>query len=277
MTQKFEEKTTGGDVEAVTAMLASWRARLHTGLARNSTPFVQFPDELLSPAVLWSGSREWVRAFRASGLEPGDRIVSALPMGSAFLQLLVASLWEGMSLVLSSAEADATAALERMREVGGRIVIHAQDRSREHVLVPVTGGWPDAGAMPVAPLDDALGRDRFPQLHVDGVQDGGVSYGQLLQQLAHDRLFRALQRGRVVTLCDWEGVPGLVRGVIMPMLAVNELFVGPSGADDVDALQNILVQEQITHALVDASTPDDARACVVNQGIPVFDISESLA
>ena len=156
MTQKFEEKTTGGDVEAVTAMLASWRARLHTGLARNSTPFVQFPDELLSPAVLWSGSREWVRAFRASGLEPGDRIVSALPMGSAFLQLLVASLWEGMSLVLSSAAADATAALERMREVGGRIVIHAQDRSREHVLVPVTGGWPDAGAMPVAPLDDAL-------------------------------------------------------------------------------------------------------------------------
>ena len=90
MTQKFEEKIAGGDAELVASTLASWRARLHTGLAKNSTPFVQFPEELLSPAVLWSGSREWVRAFRASGLEPGDRIVSALPIGSAFLQLLVA-------------------------------------------------------------------------------------------------------------------------------------------------------------------------------------------
>ena len=271
MTEKFDEKIAGGDAEIVAATLASWRARLHTGLAKNSTPFVQFPEELLSPAVLWSGSREWVRAFRASGLEPGDRIVSALPIGSAFLQLLVASLWEGMSLVLAPANTDAKEALTLMEATGSRVVVHAHDRRHAHVLVPVPGGWPDAGAMPVVPLNDAIGRDRFPQLHAS--TDGTFSYAQLLQQLAHDRLFRALQRGRVVVLCSWQSATGMVRGVLMPLLAVNELFVGPLWVEDMSALATLLQQESITHALVDADTSDAVRDVLTANGVPMYDLS----
>ncbi len=273
MTQKFEEKVAGGDAEIVASTLASWRARLHTGLAKNSTPFVQFPEELLSPAVLWSGSREWVRAFRASGLEPGDRIVSALPIGSAFLQLLVASLGEGMSLVLAPADTDALGALALMEATGSRVVVHANDRTHAHVMVPVAGGWPDAGAMPVAPLNEAIGRDRFPQLHAS--TDGTFSYAQLLQQLAHDRLFRSLQRGRVVVLCSWQSATGMVRGVLMPLLAVSELFVGSLWIDDVAALATLLQQESITHALVDGDTSDEIRACLTETGVPMFDLTET--
>ena len=77
---------------------ARWRGTLHA-LSGAPEPLFVFDDDATPAASIWTGARAYVRAFREAGLEPGDRIVLGLPPSVAFVQALVAALWEGLTLV----------------------------------------------------------------------------------------------------------------------------------------------------------------------------------
>lgn len=64
-------------------------------------------DDAATPAAsIWTGARRWVEAFRQAGLREGDRVVAALPSNTALVQVLVATLWEGLTLALAPPDAD---------------------------------------------------------------------------------------------------------------------------------------------------------------------------
>jgi len=93
-----------------------WRARSGE---RAGAPTLTIGVTQVLGADLLSGSERWAAAFRSAGLAPGDRLVTALPTGTCLAQVLLAGLWEGLTLVplppsvdpvVAAAEADPAAA-----------------------------------------------------------------------------------------------------------------------------------------------------------------------
>ncbi|CAA9426194.1 MAG: Long-chain-fatty-acid--CoA ligase, partial [uncultured Quadrisphaera sp.] len=82
-------------------MSGGWRPRLAAALRERPTPLLVADGDVVPAASLWAGSRRWVSAFRAAGLARGDRAVLALPPSAAFVQVLVAALWEGLTLAVA--------------------------------------------------------------------------------------------------------------------------------------------------------------------------------
>lgn len=81
------------------------QARLYERLKGQPYPLFVFDQEQTFPAAaLWTGARAWVRAFRDAGVQPGDRLVLTLPASIAFVQVLVAALWEGVTLAIAAPE-----------------------------------------------------------------------------------------------------------------------------------------------------------------------------
>ncbi|HKL87769.1 MAG TPA: hypothetical protein VJ884_02115, partial [Salinibacter sp.] len=75
-----------------------WHDLLYDRLRDEALPALIADDTITPGASLWTGSRLWTESFRAVGLERGDRLVIALPPGTAFVQVLVAALWEGCTV-----------------------------------------------------------------------------------------------------------------------------------------------------------------------------------
>jgi hypothetical protein len=57
--------------------------------------------------------------------------------------------------------------------------------------------------------------------------------------------------------------------VILPLLQAEELFV-PLDRTDVVAVQRLLAEQPVTHALVDTGTPAAVRALLLEQGIAMI-------
>lgn len=131
---------TGTDTEAATSPL---RAALHARIKGCAEPLFVFEGRVIPAASVWTGARLWIKAFREAGLVKGDRIVLALDPGPAFLMVLVAGLWEGLTVAV----ADSGATFEE--ELDARVVIH-----------PERGGWsPDEHSNPPrkpGPVGEAL-------------------------------------------------------------------------------------------------------------------------
>ena len=96
-----------------------------------------------SAVALHHGANDWSRALRRAGITRGDRIICALPNGSALAQLIVASLADGVTLVPVPAGEDVVPLLDT---VDARIAI-AADSSHSHVAVPSRTGGPPGGPM----------------------------------------------------------------------------------------------------------------------------------
>ena len=250
---------------------ASWRALLYERFANQPTPVVLFSDSVRSAASLWTGTRAWTSTFRAVGVARGDRVVSALPAGDALLQLTFACLWESVGLVLASTgvngqltAVDVDLLLERH---DARCLVGAMVPDRP-VLEPAAGGWP------VSVSDGFRARATTGQARNTAAgfeEDIGAEpmpYAECLAAAHHRRAHGAFARARVLTLCDWQRRAGLWGGVILPLLEVEELFV-PRDRTNAAAVHRLLVEEPITHALVEAGTSAKVRSVLLEQGVPV--------
>ena len=259
------------DVGSSDEQTASWRALLYERFANQPTPVVVFSDSVRSAASLWTGIRAWTSTFRAVGVATGDRVVSALPAGDALLQLTFACLWESVGLVLTATEADGqlTAVdvdllLERH---DARCLVGAMVRGRP-VLEPSAGGWP-------VRVHDEF-RARATTGHACNMAAGfnedvhaePMPYAECLAVAHRWRAHGAFARARVLTLCDWQRRAGLWGGAILPLMEVEELFV-PRDRTDAAAVHRLLVEEPITHALVEAGTSAEVRSVLLEQGVPV--------
>ncbi|MEM1042177.1 MAG: AMP-binding protein [Bacteroidota bacterium] len=126
---------------------ARWRQALRDRLRERPQPLLVWDDAATPGASLWVGARHWVETFRKVGLRPGDRLVVALPPGAPFVQVLVAALWEGITLAPVAPDANAERVLG---ELDARAAVVASAAAG----VPASVGmWvPDGVAGPVQTL-----------------------------------------------------------------------------------------------------------------------------
>lgn len=248
---------------------AAWRERLHRCLASNATPVVLFPESVRSAASLWSGTRAWTHQLRAAGIGAGDTVWSALPVGEALLQLLLACLWDGVSLELLSPTvnvSDEPDLAHRVATADGALLVCSScgPTTPSWVHVPSGGGWPDDGR----PLSRRLRMSPAPEICEDPFvrvrHEHRLTHAQLLHAVTEHRHNLALHGACAVSLIDWRDVEHLFSGLLHPMLQVEELFL--SGADDLLHVARLLRDEPVGHVIAANRHADGARA--VGGGFP---------
>lgn len=241
--------------EATPAANDAWRAVLYRRLANNATPVVQFPDAVRSAASLWAGARAWTQALRAAGMPPGHVVMGALPAGPALLQLLVACLWDGLTLVLQPADALPEVPTATADRYAARLVVQQTDAAADYEgwrHRPAAGGWPNAAA-PLALRTTHHQVSALPVLN-DGVAPPRT-HADLFADLHDHPLARSLAGGRVVVALDWNDAGLLAYGVLLPLLVSDELFV--VSAADGAGFARLLRTEPVTHLITADDVADE--------------------
>lgn len=270
--------------ERADAAVAGWHALLHERFSSQPTPVVMFSDSVRSAASLWTGMRSWVHTFRAVGIGGGDRVVSDLSAGDALLQLALACLWESVGLVLGATAIDPAidpaidAAIDAAIDTEPLLAQHdarclvSATRGGAYVLKPEAGGWPASTDMAWRARD----RARDDRVLVPGFSDVGAAvpwcFAECFQAAQRSRAQGLLAHARVLTLCDWQQSASLWSGVLQPLLEVDELFL-VHDCSDVVAVQQLLAQEPITHAVVDAGTLPAVRDVLTARGVPIVTVT----
>lgn len=230
---------------------ARWRDRLYRCLASQATPVLVSGAGVRSAASIWAGAREWTRRFRDEGMGRGTRVVCAHTDDLVQLQLLVACLWDGFELRLTT-----SAAAEAIDVAAGAAdVLVGESRgsfAQSGWHTPAAGGWPD----PQVPLrvhsSSAVERgETIDAAATVQCSDGSVvTHACLLDdavRLGHDW---ALTGGRVLTSGMWHTRVGLTAGLLAPLLHAEELFVEHEPA----AILALLRNEPLTHVVDTAGT-----------------------
>jgi hypothetical protein len=231
---------------------ALWRDRLYRCLASRATPVIVSPTGVRSAASIWAGAREWTRRLREARIGVGTRVHCAHADPMVLLQLLVACLWDGVDLSLSSTAVASDGPDESDVFIGA--ITNPDGSARWHV--PLPGGWPD----PDAPLGNAGTQDRrvgASPTQAPAVRcrdDAVVTHARLLEHA--DAVSRELELsgGRVLSLGGWHTRAGLTAGLVAPLLHAEELFI----ADDPSTIVSLLNDEPLTH-VVDTVGMSDAH------------------
>lgn len=238
--------------------VSTWRRRT---AARGGAPDLILGSSVVPGPQLLSGAEAWATAFRAAGLVPGDRLVTALPSGACLAQVLLAGLWEGLTLVpmspatdpvVAAAEADPVAAVIAPGGFGGRDVGWAwQAEGADGPARPVHELRPAGAPTPEARLLCAPSR-------------GGPWAALLDDNLAHavDAVLGALQpdRARWLSVLPWHAPAGLLLD-LLPALLAAEHIVRPEEGDAVTVagVANIVHRWQPTHTAVPLALVRDLR------------------
>jgi acyl-CoA synthetase (AMP-forming)/AMP-acid ligase II len=223
-----------------------WHDLFYDRLRDEALPALIADDAITPGASLWTGSRLWTDAFRASGLETGDRLVVSLPPGPAFVQVLVAALWEGYTLALAPAGADVGTLLETLdarAAVVPRDAPHAW-RSEEYAGPRST---PDRLRSPRT--------DRTPDVRFLLQTSGTTGHARwvalsdrnVLSVLASHLPHFSLHNARVLSVLPWTHAFGLVLDFFPALLAGAELIRDPEGGRDPASLLRLRDAWGATH------------------------------
>jgi long-subunit acyl-CoA synthetase (AMP-forming) len=113
-----------------------WQEVLYARLRGRPYPLFVFAECIVPAASIWSGARLWVTAFREAGLCAGDRIVLSLPSSPEFAQILVAALWESLTVAFVPPTTDLAALAENAENLDARVVFANRDEITPSVWIP---------------------------------------------------------------------------------------------------------------------------------------------
>jgi len=231
-----------------------WHDLLRSRLRGRPTPMLVTPEALWSAASLWAGTRAWTGAFRAAGLTAGDRLVCALPAGPAFVQVLLACLWDGI----------ACTPLDPGRDVRGAVLaldaraLVVTDRAGLDDLMGVFA--PDAAAQPPGEVPALRVMATIPPegtaltFFVPGGDGGTVhtdwSTGEVIAALDRHALRHPVTDVRVLSMAAWHEAFGLISGCLSPLLDADEIVCGVGAPDDADAVVRAVPEHAITHLVL---------------------------
>lgn len=236
----------------------AWRARLYARLRGRPYPLWVFDDDngptsaALSAAALWTGARVWTDTFRRASVRPGDRIVLALPASPAWLFVLVAALWDDLTLVpvRSEQEIDLDGLMARFDARAGV----APAGTVGATWTPDAAGLPARAAGPRTPLgpptplvrfllntSGATGRPRAVALSDANVQAVLDSHAPRLA--LHER------ETRLLSVLPWHHAFGLVIELLPALLAGAEIVRDASGDNGRDPVRllDLLERHESTH------------------------------
>jgi acyl-CoA synthetase (AMP-forming)/AMP-acid ligase II len=195
---------------------------------------------------LWTGARLWTQAFREASLRPGDRLILALPPSTAFVQVLVAALWEGLTVALTPPDDDLDAlcsSLDARAAVGSRAAPHAW--SADAYAGPATS--PEA----LRPAETPPTPDVRFLLRTSGTTQLArwiaLSDRNVLSVLASHLPHLTLHNARVLSVLPWSHAFGLVLDLFPALLAGAEIIRDPKGGRNTASLVRLGTSWSATH------------------------------
>ena len=223
-----------------------WHDLFYERLRDEPLPALIADDAITPGASLWTGSRLWTDAFRAAGLQTGDRLVVALPPSTAFVQVLVAALWEGYTVALAPASADVEALLDPL---DARAAVATQ--STPHAWVSEEYAGPRSTPDTLRPLRTERTPDARFLLQTSGTTGlarwVALSDRNVLSVVASHLPHLSLQNARVLSVLPWTHAFGLVLDFFPALLAGAEVIRDPEGGRDPRSLLRLRDAWGATH------------------------------
>ncbi len=235
-----------------------WRDVLHARFRGQPTPLLVMPDALWTAASLWAGTRAWTKAFRQVGLVAGDVIGCDLPAGPAFVQVLLASLWEGITFAPECMAGDAPTA--GRHTISARVGSAASDqasRSGLPFLVPDGASQPPARLPALMPrLTATPGIALLTANHGAG-SAAALDAASLLDAARTGAAERLLEGACVLSVLPWTRSRVLISDVLAPLLYADDLVV--AGDSTLETALRLCREHPVTHLTLDTETGDAWR------------------
>ncbi len=223
-----------------------WHDLLYDRLRDEALPALISNDNITPAASLWTGSRLWTESFRNAGLQDGDRIVVALPPSPAFVQVLVAALWQGCSIALAPPDADVEALLTSL---DARAAVTPQ--SAPHAWVSEEYSGPRSTPDTLRSLRAERTPDVRFLLRTSGTSGHArwiaLSDRNVLSVLASHLPYFSLHDARVLSVLPWTHAFGLVLDFFPALLAGAEIIRDPKGGRDPKSLLRLRDAWGATH------------------------------
>jgi len=205
-----------------------WREVLYERLRDRALP-AMITDGAITPAAsIWTGARLWTEAFRETDLESGDRIVISLPPSAAFVQVLVAALWDGLTIALAPETADVAPLLD---DLDARAAVTVDEQRYAWTADEFSG--PSSVPRELRPSSEPRSRDVRLLLRTSGTTGPGrwvaLSDRNVLSVLASHLPHLSLRNARVLSVLPWTHAFGLVLDLLPALLSGAEIIRDPSG------------------------------------------------
>ena len=225
-----------------------WHDLLYERLRDEALPALIYDDTITPAASLWTGSRLWTQAFRSTPLQAGDRLVIALPPSTAFVQVLVAALWEGYTVALAPHNANVPDLLTTL-DARAAVTTDAVDAPHTFISEEYAGprSTPDTLRSPdTSPTPDVrfLLRTSGTTAHARWI---ALSDRNVLSVLASHLPHFALHDARVLSVLPWTHAFGLVLDFFPALLSGAELIRDPNGGRNPERLLQLRNAWGATH------------------------------
>ncbi len=223
-----------------------WRTLLYEGLREEGLPTLVTEDTTTPGGTLWTGARLWTKSFRAASLHAGDRLVVGLSPSTAFVQVLVAALWEGLTVALATPRDDLDAlcsALDARAAVG--------PEPGPHTWAADTCAGPTSTPDALRPIETERTPDVRFLLRTSGTTQLArwiaLSDRNVLSVLATHLPHLTLRNARVLSVLPWSHAFGLVLELFPALLAGAEIIRDPEGGRDPSTLVALADAWSVTH------------------------------
>ncbi len=234
-----------------------WHRLLYERLRDRALPALISEGTITPAASLWTGSRLWLESFREADLQPGDRLLMSLSPSAAFVQVMTAALWHGLSIALLPPDEDVT---EYMEALDARAAV--SDRGlRYGVPDPDTcppHTWQPEGLAGPADPPEALRETTQPRtpevrflLRTSGTTGTptwvALSDRNVLSVLASHMPHLDLQNARTLSVLPWFHAFGLILDFLPALLSEAEIIRDPNGGRDPEELLRLTRAWGATH------------------------------
>jgi acyl-CoA synthetase (AMP-forming)/AMP-acid ligase II len=208
-----------------------WHSLWYDALRDQALPALISDGTITPAASLWTGARLWCDAFRASALKPGDRLVIAMAPSAAFVQVLVASIWEGCSIALVPPSEDVPRLLQAL---DARAAV--ADLQHPHVWRPEGFAGPRSTPDALRAADAPPAPDIRFLLRTSGTTGQArwvaLSDRNVLSVLASHLPHFEMGNARLISVLPWWHAFGLVLDLMPALLSGAEIIRDANGGRD---------------------------------------------
>ncbi|WP_263785791.1 AMP-binding protein [Salinibacter grassmerensis] len=215
-----------------------WQELFYEHLRDEGLPAFVKNDAVTPAGSLWTGARRWTESFREASLQAGDRLVVSLPPSTAFIQVLIAALWEGLTIAVVPPDEDINGVGSALDARGA---IASEPGSYRWTANPYAG--PASGPDALRPAETPPTPDVRFLLRTSGTTQLArwiaLSDRNVLSVLASHLPHLTLRRARVLSVLPWSHVFGLVLDLLPALLAGAEIIRDPDGGRDPASLASL--------------------------------------
>ena len=234
------------DQDSEPQMREVWRRLLFERFRDRPLPLLVSSYGTIPAASMWTGSRIWLGAFREIGLQPGDRIVVALPPSPAFMQVLIASIWQELTIAL----VPETAMVEQtLQQVDARCIVALKEG--QHTLVPngVEGpGYPAPQLRSTIASPTPAARFLLQTSGTTGAPRWiALSDRNILSVLNSHIEALGLHEARVLSVLPWNHAFGLIIDLLTAAFSGAEIIRDPNAGKDPESIISLAKTWEATH------------------------------